>query len=300
MELIQWERGALLNLQGNTNGVTSWLLCFLDSDQTDLLLTDANSLASFHWFAQHCIASRIVGMRNLVGNIYQDWSDISFADVDRLFHHRGTVDIPNDSAKRLVPTSVTIDHPDWASARTPFHTYAIISGGRRTQKLSLSTAGSITFEFHAPQNISQLVYAHAGVAATRPSSLRVEYLVEGNWLETTLTLSVANTNQQILNLSLANCEAVRLRVLAGVTADWQTDLLYFISADFNMVVEEVKAALLIPLPIAGHPTPATWSDAGTSVLSYDVSELKLNTLFTDRLIEMNIMAGRLEASVVIG
>jgi len=305
MDLIQWEKSALTNLTGNTNGNTDWLFGYLNTAQTDLLLEDPVSLSSFEFMSQNCIASRLISLRNIYPAV-NPYADLIFADSGRLFHHRGTLDISGSNLRRAIPTRIYFEgvtDSQWNATLTPFYTPTLLAGTSRLQRVSIPITAFVIYEFQNPTTIKNIAYAHfAGSAAnSRPLGLSVQYKVGDQWFSAdTITLTDANTNIVNKVFDIPECTAIKIGTInSGSKIGWQFSYLTF-ETDSDYILEETVESLIVcPMPIAGHTSPATWEPSSVRIFSYDLSEIKLNTLQTNRFIEMNLIAGRMEARATL-
>lgn len=305
MDLIQWEKSALTNLTGNTNGNTDWLFGYLDTAQTDLLLEDPVSLSALEFMAQHCIASRLISLRNIYPAV-NPFADLIYSDAGRLFHHRGTLDISGSILKRAIPTRIYFEgvtDSQWNATLTPFYAATLLAGTSRLQRVSIPTSAFVIYEFQNPTTIKNIAYAHAATAAanSRPLGLSVQYRINGTWFSTdSIVLTDANTNIVSRAVDIPECDAIKIGISnAGSKIGWDLSYLTFETDSEYFLEETVESLIVCPMPIAGHPIPATWGQNNIRVFSYDLSEIKLNTLQTNRFIEMNLIAGRMEARATL-
>lgn len=301
MNLIQWDKSALLNLMGNINGNTEWLFCYMDTDQLVPLMEETTSLNAFQYFAQHCISVRTLLLRAINNSIVDPFASITYSDANRIFHHRGSLEVMSSSLKRIVPINQYVSNimeNNWLNSNIPFYTSALLNSGQRGQNVLIPMETKFVFEFHDLINVSQLNYSNAlsSVAANRPDFIRLEYKtdLDQDWSALPdIPVNSASTSLQTLSLNL-QCRSIRVGARkTGVGINWLFDTLYFMTEqDKHLIGEEVKSLVLIPLPNAGHVVPSIWG-TGIKVYSYDVSELKLNRLTTDRFTELGVIASRL-------
>lgn len=307
MDLIQWDKSALANLMGNTNGNTDWFFGYLNTDQLVPLMDSPTSLAAYQHFAKHCISARLLSMRSINGTTIEKFANIIYSDAGRIFHHRGTLDVPNTNIKRVIPTNCYfegITDAEWNSRNNPFYLSSILNCDLKTLFVSVPRTAKYVIEFDTPTNITNISFAHSSAVQTRASSLTLEYKTENSadWITLpSRSLSNAITSLQTFSLIIPSALSIRIGIESGSAGTlWEFDTIYFSSTDdVPKVDEEVKSLVMIPVPNAGHITPPIWGSGNVRVFAYDVSELKMNRLTTDRFTELGAIMSRLEAKAVV-
>lgn len=306
MDLIQWDKSALANLMGNTNGNTDWFFGYLNTDQLVPLMDAPTSLAAYQHFAKHCISARLLSMRSINGTTVEKFANIIYSDAGRIFHHRGTLDVPNTNIKKIIPINCYfegITDTEWNSRNNPFYLPASLNYDLKIGSISVVKTAKCIIEFDAPTNITNISYSNSGPVETRPASLSLEYKTESdeNWIALpNRTVTNAHTHLQSFVLDVPNVKSMRIGVATGVATFWEFTTLYFSTTDdLPKVDEEVKSLVMIPVPNAGHITPPLWGTGNVRVFAYDVSELKMNRLTTDRFTELGAIMSRLEAKAVV-
>jgi len=307
MDLIQWDKSALANLMGNTNGNTDWFFGYLNTDQLVPLMDAPTSLAAYQHFAKHCISSRVLSMRSINGTTIEKFANIIYSDAGRIFHHRGTLDLAGLNTRRIIPTEQYIENvteANWLLSNVPFYANALLTGGTRTQAVQTQMTTKFVYEFDEPTTVNTISYANAGtsIVSNRPDFLQVEYKTDGDWIVLPdISLNSAITTIQNLTVNLAGVIALRIgaRKTAANTG-WFFDLLNFNTVDEKPLVgETVQTLVMIPYSNAGHITPPIWGSGNVRVFAFDISELKMNALVTDRFTELGVITSRLEAQAVV-
>lgn len=307
MDLIQWDKSALANLMGNTNGNTDWFFGYLNTDQLVPLMDSPTSLAAYQHFAKHCISARLLSMRSINGTTIEKFANIIYSDAGRIFHHRGTLDLAGINTRRIIPTEQYIENvteTNWQLANIPFYANAILASGLRSQNIQTQMTSKFVFEFGDPTTINSISYANAttSISSNRPDFLQIEYKTDVDWI-TLPDISLNNTITTIQNLAVNLVDVKAIRVGARKTAantGWLFDVLNFnTTSDKPLLDEEVKSLVMIPIPNAGHITPPIWGSGNVRVFAFDVSELKMNRLTTDRFTELGTITSRLDARAVV-
>lgn len=307
MDLIQWDKSALANLMGNTNGNTDWFFGYLNTDQLVPLMDSPTSLAAYQHFAKHCISARLLSMRSINGTTIEKFANIIYSDAGRIFHHRGTLDLAGINTRRIIPTEQYIENvteTNWQLANIPFYANAILASGLRSQNIQTQMTSKFVFEFGDPTTINSISYANAttSISSNRPDFLQVEYKTDVDWIVLP-DISLNNTITTIQNLAVNLVDVKAIRVGARKTAantGWLFDVLNFnTTSDKPLLDEEVKSLVVIPIPNAGHITPPIWESGNVRVFAFDVSELKMNRLTTDRFTELGAITSRLDARAVV-
>lgn len=307
MDLIQWDKSALANLMGNTNGNTDWFFGYLNTDQLVPLMDSPTSLAAYQHFAKHCISARLLSMRSINGTTIEKFANIIYSDAGRIFHHRGTLDLAGINTRRIIPTEQYIENvteTNWQLANIPFYANAILASGLRSQNIQTQMTSKFVFEFGDPTTINSISYANAttSISSNRPDFLQVEYKTDVDWIVLP-DISLNNTITTIQNLAVNLVDVKAIRVGARKTAantGWLFDVLNFnTTSDKPLLDEEVKSLVVIPIPNAGHITPPIWGSGNVRVFAFDVSELKMNRLTTDRFTELGAITSRLDARAVV-
>jgi hypothetical protein len=307
MDLIQWDKSALLNLMGNTNGNTEWLFCYMDTDQLVPLMEETTSLNAFQYFAQHCISTRILLMRAINNSIVDKFASILYNDANRIFHHRGTLDVPSSNLKRIVPVNQYIENINelsWLNSNIPFYSSALINSSQRSQNILIPMQTKLVFEFHDLIEINSINYSNAlsSVASNRPDFLQIEYKtdLDQDWIS--LPEITANNASTSLQTFLINVSCKALRVGSRKTSlgtNWLFDTIQFNTLmDKHFLGEEVRSLIMIPIPNSGHVNPSIWG-TGVKVFAFGLNELKMNILKTDRFVELGVIASRLSSKAVI-
>lgn len=307
MDLIQWDKSALANLMGNTNGNTDWFFGYLNTDQLVPLMDSPTSLAAYQHFAKHCISARLLSMRSINGTTIEKFANIIYSDAGRIFHHRGTLDLAGINTRRIIPTEQYIENvteTNWQTANIPFYANAILASGLRSQNIQTQMTSKFVFEFGDPTTINSISYANAttSISSNRPDFLQVEYKTDVDWIVLP-DISLNNTITTIQNLAVNLVDVKAIKVGARKTAantGWLFDVLNFNTiSDKPLLDEEVKSLVVIPIPNAGHITPPIWGSGNVRVFAFDVSELKMNRLTTDRFTELGAITSRLDARAVV-
>lgn len=307
MDLIQWDKSALANLMGNTNGNTDWFFGYLNTDQLVPLMDSPTSLAAYQHFAKHCISARLLSMRSINGTTIENFANIIYSDAGRLFHHRGTLDLAGTNTRRIIPTEQYIENvteTNWLSSNIPFYANAILSGGLRTQNFQTQMTTKFVYEFNEPTLVSTINYANAttSINSNRPDFLQVEYKTDVDWISLPdISLNNTITTIQTLNVNLPNVKALRVGARkATANTGWLFDTLNLNTLDEKVLInEQVRSLVMVPLPNAGHINPPIWGSGNVRVFAYDVSELKMNRLTTDRFTELGAIMSRLEPKAVV-
>lgn len=307
MDLIQWDKSALSNLMGNTNGNTEWLFGYLDTDQLVPLMDAPTSLDAYQHFARHCISCRRLSLRSINGTTINPYAGITYADVNRIFHHRGTLDLAGISTRRIIPTNQYVEsvtEANWSVPAIPFYANAFLTGASRVSTISTQMTTKFVYEFAEATNVTAINYAHAttSVAGNRPDFLQVEYKVGADWIALPdIAISATVTSIQTLIVSITNAIALRVGARKSTAnTGWLFDILNFDTLDDKVYVgEAVQSLVVVPMPIAEHPTPPIWGSGNVRVFAFDLSELKMNTLTTDRFVELGIISSRLDAKAVV-
>lgn len=307
MDLIQWDKSALANLMGNTNGNTDWFFGYLNTDQLVPLMDSPTSLAAYQHFAKHCISARLLSMRSINGTTIEKFANIIYSDAGRIFHHRGTLDLAGINTRRIIPTEQYIENvteTNWQTANIPFYANAILASGLRSQNIQTQMTSKFVFEFGDPTTINSISYANAttSISSNRPDFLQIEYRTDVDWIVLP-DISLNNTITTIQNLAVNLVDVKAIRVGARKTAantGWLFDVLNFnTTSDKPLLDEEVESLVMIPIPNAGHITPPIWGPGSVRVFAFDVSELKMNRLTTDRFTELGAITSRLDARAVV-
>jgi hypothetical protein len=280
MELIHWNASIANGLAGQSGSAYTWLALFMDTSELDILMESPASPEALKYFTEHCIASHTLSAAGRLGTI--SYNKLTTTYGAPLVKHLGAYSDDGQQEIRVCPESMyfgTTVPRDIFAFYTPHYSLAapqrnipIVWG---TDFISAEIVQ--TFE---PCFVKDVKYAPGIASATnqRPTSVRLECLVNGSWQD--LGLIVGSGTNIVSGLVERVCSGIKLTVAVASAGQvgWSIDTFYATTDQRRCVSRPIQTILLCPIMynILGYPTALDWSTTRCPVFAFDKSECETN------------------------